>query len=263
MVLRYRPIRTEAAEPSLQLPHVVQQGDGAEFDELLSAGSSRLTVAGQHRQEGNPSSLSRRRVIDVITEVDGLFPTTPPQNLEQTLWVWFRAGDIFHRNNMPKIFAHAAALERVVRLLSHAAGKQGEFCPRCQTCETRSRQEPLLTRDVAPSAVLAPVELDKLVLYFLVTLAASQRLHPRRRQLPIVVESRLAFPALEFFTGHALASKEAYGLEHRLMKRSAHVYKHTVDVEDNDLGMSSQMTHCLGPGTRVELLGVIGSAAWF
>jgi hypothetical protein len=161
------------------------------------------------------------------------------QNLEQPLRVRLRAGDIFDRNDMVKILAHAAPLERVIRLLPDAAGKKSEFCPRSQSRETCSRQEPLLARNVAASAVFAPVELDELVLYFLVALAASQRLYPCRRQPPIVVKPRLAFPALEFLTRHTLAGKEADGLEHCLMKGTAHVHKYTVDVENNDLGMSS------------------------
>src|SRR5271156_1958280 len=95
------------------------------------------------------------------------------------------------------------------------------------------REKPSLARHVAAS-VLAPIQLHESLLDLVLAVIGAQRVYPDVRELPIIVETRAVFPAMQLSSSNSFARKKAHNLKRRPLKRAARVDQNAVHVKDDE-----------------------------
>lgn len=223
-------------QATFQAGYIGEDGLRPEILEKVLAMPTGFAFSKRDAEKGNPGRSRRQGVVDAISYINGGPGITLFENADQALRVRLRARDILDRNDTLEEAPDATPLEGVIKFLSRAAGKDGQLRAPGEALQMLAGQQPFFARHIT-RAVAAPIQLHELALHFFIFDFSAERLYPRRRKIPIVVETRLIFPVLELSAGHVFAGKELHGFESGTVKGAAHVHQYAVDIEDDDFRM--------------------------
>ena len=164
--------------------------------EQSAPGPAGVAISRENSQEGYLCRLGSDGVVDVVSQVQRPGRAATLQDFHESFCVRFRSPDVLNSDDGTERTRGPAAVKRVVDLGSNAPGKEREFGAARQASQAGSRKKPLFARHVS-LPVLSPVKLHELALHFVVFEFAAERSHPCGGELPVVVEARPVFPAMQ------------------------------------------------------------------
>src|SRR5437667_4293817 len=119
---------------------------------------------------------------------------------------------VVHGDDGAEIFRGRPAFKREGKLLAGASGKEIQLEALGPFFNLSRRDHQFFVSNVPGLAVAAPVEFFERRPRLLVRSGVPERTYPHGNHAPVVVETRLALPAVQLSIGDALAGNRAHRL---------------------------------------------------